>query len=75
VGSVGLCGGFLRVCAQLVGEYCVGLCWVMQYYYRGVPNWAWYYPYHYAPMMTDFVSLAESIAPMADKHAVSSWYW
>eukprot|EP00915_Cephaloidophora_sp_WS-2016_P001069 GHVH01001477.1.p1 GENE.GHVH01001477.1~~GHVH01001477.1.p1 ORF type:complete len:938 (-),score=119.84 GHVH01001477.1:70-2883(-) len=35
--------------------YTVGLSWVLQYYTQGTINWAWYYPYHYAPFTVDIV--------------------
>lgn len=37
----------------LLNSYLVGIQWNMFYYYRGVVDWAWYFPYHYGPYLTD----------------------
>lgn len=42
----------------LVEAYLRGLQWNMYYYYRGVVDWAWYFPYHYGPYLTDVASAA-----------------
>ena len=43
---------------RVTEEYIRGIAWVLQYYYRGVVSWDWYYPYHYAAMASECKGLA-----------------
>ncbi|XP_041420887.1 5'-3' exoribonuclease 1 isoform X2 [Xenopus laevis] len=33
--------------------YVQAIQWILHYYYHGVQCWSWYYPYHYAPYLSD----------------------
>jgi len=37
--------------------YIAGLVWNLEYYYKGVVSWEWYYPYNYGPMLSDLVNI------------------
>ncbi|CAF3816500.1 unnamed protein product, partial [Rotaria sordida] len=46
-----------KITLQVAQEYAQGLRWVFQYYFQGVPSWDWYYPYHYAPFVSDLFKI------------------
>lgn len=42
-------------------EYLKGIQWVLHYYFDGCVSWTWFYPYHYAPFVTDLAKLNTDI--------------
>lgn len=48
--------------AQIKKHYLEALKWVLAYYFQGPPSWSWFYPYHYAPMVSDLTDIEEIAA-------------
>lgn len=44
----------------LLAAYLTGIQWNMYYYYKGIVDWAWFYPYHYGPYLTDVADFMAS---------------
>ena len=38
---------------DIIEKYIEGLEFYNQYYFKGLPSWEWFYPYHYTPLLTD----------------------
>ncbi|XP_066455607.1 5'-3' exoribonuclease 1 isoform X2 [Eleutherodactylus coqui] len=39
--------------------YVQAIQWILHYYYHGVQSWSWYYPYHYAPYLSDICNISQ----------------
>jgi 5'-3' exonuclease len=38
---------------NILGYYVYGLKFVYQYYFQNLASWSWYYPYYFAPLLSD----------------------
>ena len=45
----------------MLTKYLEGLQWVVHYYFDHLTDWQWYYPYHFAPMISDFSELIQLV--------------
>jgi len=41
--------------------YIRAIQWNLHYYYDGCVSWSWYYPFHYAPYISDVKTLKRLI--------------
>lgn len=44
---------------KVVHEYVRALQWNLHYYYHGCISWGWFYPYHYAPFISDVANFED----------------
>ncbi|XP_067851147.1 5'-3' exoribonuclease 1 isoform X3 [Heptranchias perlo] len=45
--------------AQQAECYVQAIQWILHYYYHGVQSWSWYYPFHYAPYLSDIRNISK----------------
>lgn len=38
---------------KIILKYIEGLDFYCRYYFKGLPSWNWYYPFHYTPLLAD----------------------
>ncbi|KAH9627415.1 hypothetical protein KSS87_012065, partial [Heliosperma pusillum] len=44
---------------ELVEKFTEGLCWVLIYYFSGIPSWDWYYPHYYGLFASELKGLSQ----------------
>ena len=55
---------------RLVSTYLDGMHWVLNYYVHSMPDWMWYFPYLYAPFLSDFEPIMTNYkCPRFDTHS------
>lgn len=55
--------GSKTISSKVAQEYLKGLRWVLEYYFKGCPDWKWFYPFHYAPFASDIADTSTSTVP------------
>ena len=48
--------------------YIDGCAWVLEYYLFGVKDWAYMYPYNYAPFAIDLATFSATYEPKSERH-------
>jgi len=48
-------------------DYLRSIEWVFQYYIKGLKSWEHYYPWHYAPLMTDLLEVLKGMSLEEEK--------
>lgn len=46
---------------NILGYYVYGLKFVFEYYFKNLSSWSWYYPYYFAPLLTDLQYYLQSM--------------
>ena len=46
---------------KLCNEYVKGIQFILSYYLYDIPDWYWFYPFHYTPFFSDICSYLKSI--------------
>ncbi|KAM3129845.1 hypothetical protein pb186bvf_018055 [Paramecium bursaria] len=46
---------------EMVTNYLEGVQFVLYYYFKGIPSWAWFYKFYYAPLCADICALANHL--------------
>lgn len=52
---------FKKQLNKLCNEYLKGFQFVLLYYLYDIPDWYWFYPYHYAPFFSDICNYLKSL--------------
>lgn len=47
---------------KIVQAYVEALAWIYNYYYNRCVSWKWYFPYHYSPIASDLVGMADAFS-------------
>ncbi len=50
-------------------KYLEGMEWIVNYYLKGPISWTWYYPYHYAPLLSHFLEHMDAFQSVAYPHS------